>query len=115
MKAVWVARSVGEADLPAWEMKKFAAGKTKKAQEMTNIKSSACRKIFLMYVDGFRSMTLGKTLWKIIVIKLLIIFGVLRLFFFTDFLNSNFATEDERASYVLENISKPAMKHQKGG
>ena len=38
--------------------------------------------IFHLYYDGFGTMTLGKTLWTIILIKLAIIFLVLKLFFF---------------------------------
>ena len=34
-------------------------------------------------------MTLGKTLWTIILIKLAIIFLVLKLFFFPNYINSN--------------------------
>jgi hypothetical protein len=64
-------------------------------------------RILRMYVDGFRSMTLGRTLWKVIVIKLLIMFGVLKLFFFPDFLHTNFATDAQRAAYVLDQISRP--------
>ncbi len=37
-----------------------------------------------LYVDGFRSMTLGRTLWLIILIKLFIMFAILRIFFFPD-------------------------------
>jgi len=35
-----------------------------------------------LYIDGFRNMTWGKPLWILIALKLLILFGVLRLFFF---------------------------------
>ena len=34
--------------------------------------------IWQFYVDGFRSMTLGRTLWLIIAIKLFIMFFILR-------------------------------------
>ncbi len=40
------------------------------------------KKVFRFYVDGFRSMTVGKTLWAIILVKLFIMFAVLKLFFF---------------------------------
>lgn len=51
-------------------------------------------------------MTLGKTLWKIILLKLLIMFGVLKLFFFPDFLNTQFATDEQKAGYVMEQLTK---------
>lgn len=66
-------------------------------------------RILGLYIDGFRSMKLGRTLWKVILIKLLIMFGVLKLFFFPDFLNTNFATDAQRAEYVLEQITQPAQ------
>ena len=39
-----------------------------------------------LYYDGFRSMKLGKTLWAIILVKLFIIFVVLKIFFFPNFI-----------------------------
>ena len=43
-------------------------------------------KIYDLYYDGFRSMKLGRTLWAIILIKLFVIFIVLKLLFFPNFL-----------------------------
>ena len=39
-------------------------------------------KVWHFYRDGFREMTWGRTLWVIILIKVFIIFAVLRVFFF---------------------------------
>ena len=39
-------------------------------------------RIWRFYIDGFRSMTLGKTLWTIILIKLFVMFFIIKLFFF---------------------------------
>ena len=64
--------------------------------------------IYRFYHNGFRSMTVGKTLWKIILIKLFVMFAVLKLFFFQDFLQSNFTTDEERADHVFEQITEPA-------
>ncbi len=61
------------------------------------------------YVDGFRRMTVGRTLWKVIIIKLIIMFGVLKLFFFQDFLGTRFSTDQQRADYVLEQITAPVQ------
>ncbi len=44
---------------------------------------------FHLYYDGFRSMTLGKTLWLVIGIKLFIMFAILKVFFFPDFLKQH--------------------------
>ena len=64
-------------------------------------------KIISFYRDGFRSMRTGKTLWLIIFIKLIIIFGFLKLVFYPDFLNSKFDSDAQRAAYVLDNITAP--------
>ena len=58
-------------------------------------------RILAFYLDGFRNMGLGRTLWAIILIKLLIIYGVLKLFFFPDYLHDNFRNERERADHVF--------------
>lgn len=53
-----------------------------------------------MYVDGFRSMTVGRKLWALILIKLAIIFLILKTFFFPDILHDNYDNDDERAQAV---------------
>lgn len=58
------------------------------------------------YYQGFKSMTIGKYLWLIIFIKLIIIFAVLKIFFFPNFLKSNFKTDNERSNYVIEQLTK---------
>jgi hypothetical protein len=67
--------------------------------------------VFQFYRDGFRNMKLGKTLWLIIAIKLFVLFFILKLFFFPNFLNSRFETEQQKAGYVgnqfLERTSNP--------
>ena len=56
-------------------------------------------RIYDLYVDGFRSMTLGRTLWAIILIKLFIIFVILKLFFFPNFIKEH-ASEGEESEFV---------------
>ena len=63
-------------------------------------------KVFSFYRDGFARMTVGKTLWKIIFIKLLVMFAVLKLFFFPNYLNTNFETDEQRGDYVLEQLTR---------
>jgi Domain of unknown function (DUF4492) len=62
--------------------------------------------ILTFYLDGFRNMKLGRTLWVIILIKLLIMFGVLKIFFFPDYLEVNFSDDRERAEHVFTNITQ---------
>ena len=64
-------------------------------------------KIWRFYMEGFRSMTLGKTLWAIILIKLFIMFFILRLFFFNNILQQKYDTDEERANQVIENLITP--------
>jgi hypothetical protein len=52
-------------------------------------KNSFFYKAFDLYYDGFRSMTLGKTLWLIIAIKLFIMFAILKVFFFPNFIGQH--------------------------
>lgn len=65
------------------------------------------KKIFNFYYDGFRKMTWGRNLWGIILVKLFIMFVILRLFFFPDLLKRNFDSDEERADYVLEQLTNP--------
>lgn len=57
-----------------------------------------------LYVDGFRSMTLGKTLWLIIGIKLFIFFVIIKILFFPNFLSSKSDTDEGKAQYVREQL-----------
>ncbi|MDP2724297.1 MAG: DUF4492 domain-containing protein [Bacteroidales bacterium] len=62
------------------------------------------KRIINFYIEGFRSMTVGKKLWLIIFIKLFIMFAILKLFFFPNFLQTNFSTDQERSDYVIEQL-----------
>ena len=64
-------------------------------------------KIWRFYMEGFRNMTLGKTLWAIILIKLFIMFFILRLFFFPNILQQKYDTDEEIANQVIENLITP--------
>jgi hypothetical protein len=68
-------------------------------------KRSFLYRVYDLYADGFRHMTLGRTLWAVILIKLFIIFAVLKLFFFPDFLATH-AEEGGEADYVATEILK---------
>jgi len=65
------------------------------------------KKILKFYLDGFRTMTWGRQLWAIILIKLFIMFAILKLFFFPDLLKRNFESDEERSNYVIEQITNP--------
>ncbi len=61
-------------------------------------------KVFRFYLDGFRSMTLGRSLWAIILIKLFIMFAILKLFFFPDLLQRDYSSDEERAAAVRSRL-----------
>ena len=63
-------------------------------------------RIWTFYRDGFREMTLGRTLWAIILIKLFIMFFILKLFFFPSFLKEK--TPQEKQHSVGEELIKRA-------
>lgn len=69
------------------------------------MKQELLYKVFHLYYDGFRTMTLGKTLWTIILIKLVVIFMVLKLFFFPDYINSK-AKNKDKAEFVSTEMLK---------
>ena len=68
-------------------------------------------RIIRFYLDGFRRMTIGRTLWKIIIIKMIVFFGVLKLFFFQDFLDTRFHSEQEKADYVIQQLIQPVTHY----
>ena len=65
------------------------------------------KKVFRFYYDGFRRMTWGRKLWGIILIKLFIMFAILKIFFFPDVLKRDFSTDEERSEHVLEQLTNP--------
>lgn len=72
--------------------------------------SDNARKVWSLYYDGFRSMTIGKTLWAIILIKLFIFFVVIKLIFFPNLLNRDYDTDEERADHVRQELLDDSRK-----
>ena len=61
--------------------------------------------VWHLYYDGFRSMTVGRTLWAVILIKLFIIFAVLKLFFFPNYIHEH-AQKGQEVEFVSSQILK---------
>lgn len=76
------------------------------------MKHGLLSKAFHLYYDGFRTMTLGKTLWTIILIKLAIIFLVLKLFFFPDYIDSK-APNKDKADFVSHEMQRDKWQSHK--
>jgi hypothetical protein len=73
----------------------------------TTKRKNILTRIFLFYYEGFKEMTIGKTLWALILLKLFIMFAVLKIFFFPNLLKKNFKTDKERSEYVIEQLTAP--------
>ena len=63
-------------------------------------------RIYRFYRDGFARMSIGRTLWLVVIVKLLIIFLVLKLFLMPDVLNLKSAPGKE-SEYVGERLLVP--------
>ena len=68
---------------------------------------ASAAKVFHFYYDGFRDISSwGKRVWIIILIKLFIIFVILKVFFFPDLLKRGYDTDEQRSQYVLDQLTK---------
>ena len=63
-------------------------------------------RVYDLYADGFRHMRLGRTLWAIILIKLFIIFVILKISFFPNFLKQH--AEGDESSFVAGELVERA-------
>ena len=66
------------------------------------------KRIWKFYIESFTHMgRYGNRLMLIILIKLIIIFAILKVFFFRDFLDSRFNTDQEKSEYILNQLTNP--------
>ena len=54
--------------------------------------------IWNFYRDGFKNMTWGKQLWLLIILKAVILFLILRIFFFKPIMAGK--TDEQKSEYV---------------
>lgn len=71
--------------------------------------ASLPKKVLRFYCDGFRSMTVGKYLWALILVKLFILFFVFKLFFFPDVLKRDYTNDADRAKAVRTHLISPSQ------
>jgi hypothetical protein len=65
-----------------------------------------------LYIDGFRNMSgWGRKVWIIIIIKVLIMFAILKVFFFQDFLKTKYDNDKQRSEYVLDQLINSSVTH----
>lgn len=63
-------------------------------------------RIINFYREGFKNISkLGIKMWLIIIIKLFIMFAILKVFFFNDFLDKNFKTDEQKGEYIIEQLT----------
>ena len=62
-------------------------------------------RIIDFYVQGFKSMTIGRVLWLIIIVKLIIMFGILKVFFFRDYLKEQSGNKSDYPGIVIESMN----------
>ncbi|MCG8701255.1 MAG: DUF4492 domain-containing protein [Bacteroidales bacterium] len=66
------------------------------------------KKVFLFYYEGFKNMSLtSRKLWLIVLIKLFVMFVVLKLFFFNKSLKTIYNTDEERSDHVFRELTIP--------
>ena len=68
--------------------------------------------LFRFDYEGFRNMSAsGRKVWIIIIIKLFIMFAILKLFFFPDFLQKKYDSDKQRSEYVLDQLTNSSYNH----
>ncbi|MGM9714403.1 MAG: DUF4492 domain-containing protein [Prevotella sp.] len=73
-------------------------------------RDSLIGRIAYLYIDGFRNMKLGKVLWSIILIKLAVVFLILKIFFFPNFLSTH-ADKGQEPDFVAKEIIERSGGH----
>lgn len=67
------------------------------------------RRIYRFYADGFRNMTVGRTLWLVIIIKLVVMFVIIRMLFMPDILGG-YDDDAARADAVRKSLNRNVVK-----
>ena len=68
------------------------------------------RSIWKFYADGFRNMTWGRPLWGLIFLKIVILFFILRLFFFQPALSGK--TEEQKIDHVGNQLTQEKIENK---
>ncbi len=61
--------------------------------------------IFDLYYDGFKNMRIGKKLWILILVKVFVMFVIVKWLFFPDILQKNFSNDTQRSDYILNQLT----------
>ena len=63
------------------------------------------RRVADLYVDGFRNMTVGRTLWVLIILKVALLLLGFKLIFFPDLLQRDYDSDQDRAQAVRSSLT----------
>lgn len=66
------------------------------------------RKVWELYRDGFRNMTWGRPLWGLIILKVVILFLLLRMFFFKPAMQG--MTDEQKSEQVGNHLIESALQ-----
>lgn len=64
------------------------------------------KNIYLLYKEGFQNLTIGRTLWKLILIKLVVILLFLNIVVYDKSIKSEYKNDSEKIEFVLKNLIK---------
>jgi hypothetical protein len=62
--------------------------------------------VIAFYIEGFRGMRLGRKLWAIVLIKLFVLFVVVKWLFFPDVMQERFHSDAQRSAYILDQLTQ---------
>ena len=65
---------------------------------------SILQSVWNLYAHGFRNMTWGRALWWLILLKVVILFLVLRMFFFQPVLSGK--TDEQKSDHVGKELMR---------
>ncbi|MFA9371158.1 MAG: DUF4492 domain-containing protein [Labilibaculum antarcticum] len=64
--------------------------------------------IWEFYYEGFQNQSKwSRQIWLVILIKLFVMFFILKLLFFPNFLNTKYDNDQERSDYVIDQLTNP--------
>ncbi|MDR1816790.1 MAG: DUF4492 domain-containing protein [Puniceicoccales bacterium] len=61
-----------------------------------------------LFADGFRAMTLGRTLWVLVAVKLVVLFALIKPVFFRDELGRHAKTPAQKSAFVAQSLAQRA-------
>ena len=107
MRAFFVSVA-GEVENFLGELGKFInfGGMNEKKKEKSS-RAGLWRRVWDLYRDGFRNMTVGRQLWALIILKVVILFCIIKVLFFPDILQRDYDSDADRAQAVRESLTRP--------